>query len=146
MATTLTKKTIAGDVIKHFESEEYCMEEAVLKNVDAIVDMTNFDVGGRPVALAAGTATLIEGGDEANTTGIVAEQGHITLLAATLSTTRLYRILARGPAVVWESGMATLDPAGTAISPSDVGDALNAVLGGINARPGKGALTSVQDT
>lgn len=146
MVTTLTKGNIAGDVIKYFLTEEYSMEEFVLHNA-GLADYTDFDIGGRPVDLTtvAGKATLVEGGKEADASGIVATKGHIDSLAAAADTPKKYAILRR-IGVVWESGMHVLDPAGAAIVPADVGAALNAIAGGIVSKTGGTTQGSTQTT
>ncbi len=143
----LSKTKIAGDVIKHFESNEFCFDEATLTNAGA-VDYTDIDIGGRPVVYDGTTAEFVEvglvGSDEADVNAIIAEKGHLDGLAAGVTTTRKYVILARGPAVVWQSGMALLDADGNTMTLADLIVPLGAE--NILQRPGKSALGSEQVT
>jgi len=141
MATSLVKGKVAGDVVKYFESSEYSLDEAVLRNGGGGL-YTDVEIGGRPVAVAAGVATLVEGAGEAAANGIVAEQGIVTLAAAG-QTTKLYPILARS-GVIWESALSVTDPLGGGLDIAAIVTALAAV--GIISRPGKSAMGSEQVT
>ncbi len=141
MPTSLVKIKVAGDVIKYFESVEHSMDEAVLEN-GGIGQYTDVEIGGRPVQVSGGVATFTEAGGEASVTGIVAEQGIVTL-AASGQTTKLYPILSRS-GVIWESGLAATDPLGVALTIATIVTALAAV--GIVSRPGKSAFSNEQVT
>jgi len=141
MAAPLTKTKIAGDVIKYFDSNEFCFDEATLTN-EGLVALTDFDIGGRPVVYDGTTASIVEVGlatfDDADANGIIAEKGHIDTLAPSGVTTRKYVILVRGPAVTWQSGMDPNDPTGTPHVFANLATALLAE--NILQRPGGGAI------
>ena len=148
VSTVLTKQAIAGDTIKNHYDEEYTMESAVLENA-GLGQYTDFEIGGMPVVLAAGVATLVEdglvGADQTDANGIVATKGKVTL-ATTASTVEKYLILVRGPAVIWSNGIAPEDGLGVAIVAATIATALAAESPPIITAVGGGALVEEQTT
>ncbi len=148
VATVLTKQNIAGNAIKNHYDEEYTMESAVLEN-GGLAQYTDVEVAGMPVVLAAGVATLVEvglvGADQTDANGIVATKGRVTL-ATTAATVEKYLILTRGPAVVWNDGIAAADGEGTAYTKATIATALAAVSPPIITKLGGGALVEEQTT
>lgn len=115
MATELTGVDIAGDAIKYFVSEAFCMESLVIRN-NTGADRSNFNLAGMPVVidLGNGRADLILATGENTATGIIAAKDEIESLADAASTTKKYPVLVRGPAILLEDGFPDNDPAGTA--------------------------------
>ena len=148
VSTVLTKQNIAGNAIKNHYDEEYTMESAVLKNA-GLAQYTDVEVAGMPVKVVAGVANLIEVGlvtfDEADTNGIIATKGRVTLAAAA-ETVEKYVILTRGPAVVWNDGIAAADGEGTAYTKATIATALAGESPPIITALGGGALVEEQTT
>ena len=148
MGTPITKQKIAGDVIKNHYDEEYTMESAVLKNA-GVGQYTDLEVAGMPVVISAGVASLVQVGlvsfDEADTNGIVATKGKVTL-ATTAETVEKYAILTRGPAIVWQNGLPAEDGLGVSFTPATLVTALAGESPPIITAPGGGALVEEQTT
>lgn len=108
MSRTQTKGPVGGDVVKHFYSSEYSLEDAHYTNEGA--DPVDIPPG-YPVVVnsATGAITLVAAADIANATGITL-QGH----RAYAGEKTPIAVLARGPGIVNRDALPTNDLAADA--------------------------------
>jgi hypothetical protein len=98
--TSLSRRN--GDVFIETQSPNYGFTQAKVKNsTGAAVDISKYDMIGRPVKLVTGVWELaIPGTDEATVDGLVFDPQEGIALASAATSPRMFTIMLRGPAVV----------------------------------------------
>jgi hypothetical protein len=98
--TTLDRRN--SDVFIETQSRNYGFVSGAIKNATGgAVDISKYDMIGRPVKLVAGVWELaIPGTDEATVDGLVFDPQEGVVLANNATSARKFTIMLRGPAVV----------------------------------------------
>lgn len=130
MSNVLDGVNIAGDLIKLYENDEYVFESGQARNAGASIDAV--DITCQPVVLNATTGefTFVEAGAENTANAIIAEKGRLTLADGTGTpqiSTKKFRLLRRGPAVLWSDGQPTNDVRGAALNWTTIATTLTAL-------------------
>lgn len=111
---TIPDTNWVSNLLKSYLSAEYCFEEFLLRNNEAVA-VVDLDIAGVPVILDpdAGTAVLATAATLAGANGLCVTRGKLSI-AAESNTENKVAILVRGPAVIYEEGLPVKDPYDTA--------------------------------
>lgn len=109
-----TQRPKQDDLLAYYAKDEYCLEEAVLRNATGgAVDLVG--TRGLPVKLVAGVYCVCLEADLANAIGVIISDKALALANATTGTEK-HVILVRGPAVLRKDGLSATDAAGQALT------------------------------
>lgn len=101
------------DLLKLYYDERYNFEVVAIRNTSAGTIAVGTSLCGLPVRNNAGVWETVQNPNEANISGIVVDDTLTTAsIAAAATSTQRWKVLARGPALINASKIATQDVAG----------------------------------
>lgn len=109
MATTFTEAPRNSDWLKWYVEERFCFASHAIKNDSGAAIALGGIVPGTPLNNNGGVWETIESGEEATVDGIYADDRTCEALAIAGTTTKQYRILVRGPALVNKDALLAAD-------------------------------------
>lgn len=100
--TTLTERTRESDFLKHFYHPEYCFESATIKNNNSADAAAGDILPGLPLLLNSTQWETVAAASVSGMDGFYIGDGNVPCeaIAASATSVKKYRILARGPAIV----------------------------------------------
>jgi hypothetical protein len=144
MALLTETTTQEGDLLTAFWDHRHNFEQCVIKNPQAVAyaDQQLFGIPVKNITRVDKdhySADLVLAGDEASVEGLVLKEDVVSLAATggADTTTKRYKTLVRGPAVVNQDQIRLLDPAGAAYNIANIALALIALGITCRAEPSK---------